>query len=373
MTRLNAYIGSPIERIEDPRLLTGRGIFVGDLHADGLLHAAILRSPVAHGLIRRIDAAAALELDGVVAVISAADIAAQVGSVPLIPIRQHGIPQGEPYRQPVIAAGKVRYVGEPIAIVIATDPAIAEDALGAIVIEIDELPPVADHVVSASDATLLFDDTGTNLATVFSARIGENVDEAFARADYTRRERFSVQRHTALPMETRGLFAAWDDDRGRLTVHGATKVPFFNRRVLANMLGLAETAVDLIEVEVGGGFGARGEFYPEDFLVPFAARWLRTPVRWVEDRREHLMAMNHAREMVCGDGNRLPAGRHGGRHPRPDRHRSWRLCPDQRLHHAAQRGPVRVGTLRDPASGDRRLRSDDEQDADRQLSRARPL
>ncbi|MGE0034539.1 MAG: xanthine dehydrogenase family protein molybdopterin-binding subunit [Xanthobacteraceae bacterium] len=299
MTRLNAYIGSPIERIEDPRLLTGRGIFVGDLHADGLLHAAILRSPVAHGLIRRIDAAAALELDGVVAVISAADIAAQVGSVPLIPIRQHGIPQGEPYRQPVIAAGKVRYVGEPIAIVIATDPAIAEDALGAIVIEIDELPAVADHVVSASDATLLFDDTGTNLATVFSARIGENVDEAFARADYTRRERFSVQRHTALPMETRGLFAAWDDDQGRLTVHGATKVPFFNRRVLANMLGLAETAVDLIEVEVGGGFGARGEFYPEDFLIPFAARMLRTPVRWVEDRREHLMAMNHAREMVA--------------------------------------------------------------------------
>jgi carbon-monoxide dehydrogenase large subunit len=299
MTRLNAYIGSPTERIEDPRLLTGRGTFVGDLDVEGLLHAAILRSPVAHGLIRKIDAAAALDLAGVVAVITAADITAAIGNVPVIPIRQHGVPKGEGYRQPVIATGKVRYVGEPVAAVVATDPAIAEDALGLIGLEIEGLPPVADHVTSASNKTLLFEDAGTNLATVFSARIGENVDDAFARADYTRREWFSVQRHTALPMETRGLFAAWDDAQGRLTVHGATKVPFFNRRTLAGMLGLAEADVDLIEVDVGGGFGARGEFYPEDFLIPFAAHRLRACVRWVEDRREHLMAMNHAREMTA--------------------------------------------------------------------------
>ncbi len=295
MNRPNAYIGSPIERIEDLRLLNGTATFVGDLAPEGLLHAAILRSPVAHGRIRAIDASAARTLNGVIAVLDAADI----GDVPLIPIRQHGLPEGEAYRQPVIAVDKVRYVGEPVAVVVATDPAIAEDALELIALEIDGLLPVADHIASARNETLLFEDTGTNRVTIFSARIGENVDEAFARADYTRRERFSVQRHTAFPMETRGLLAQWDDAKGRMTLHGATKVPFFNRRVLAAMLGLDISAVDLIEVDVGGGFGARGEFYPEDFLIPFAARHLRASVRWIEDRREHLMAMNHAREMYA--------------------------------------------------------------------------
>jgi carbon-monoxide dehydrogenase large subunit len=291
----NAYIGSPIERIEDLRLLTGAATFVGDLTRQRLLHAVILRSPIAHGLIRKIDASAALRLPGVVAVITATDI----GQVPVIPIRQHSVPEGEPYRQPVIATDKVRYVGEPVALVVASDPAIAEDALELIELEIDELTPIADHTVAARNETLLFEAAGTNLATVFSARIGDNVNDAFTRADYRRRERFSVQRHTALPMETRGLLAQWDVELGRLTLHGATKVPFFNRRVLAAMLGLDESSVDLIEVDVGGGFGARGEFYPEDFLIPFAARRLGACVRWIEDRREHLMAMNHAREMYA--------------------------------------------------------------------------
>jgi carbon-monoxide dehydrogenase large subunit len=295
MTRPNAYIGSPIERIEDLRLLTGTAAFVGDLDPPEPLHAVILRSPVSHGVIRKIDVSAASELPGVVAVITAADI----GPVPVIPIRQHSVPQGEPYRQPVIATNKVRYVGEPVAVVVANDPAIAEDALELIELGIDELPPVADHTVSSRNETLLFEATGTNLAAVFSARIGDNVDDAFARADYRRCERFSVQRHTALPMETRGLLAEWDDALGRMTLHGATKVPFFNRRVLASMLALDESAVDLIEVNVGGGFGARGELYPEDFLIPFAARRLGARVRWIEDRREHLMAMNHAREMYA--------------------------------------------------------------------------
>ncbi len=295
MNRPNVIIGSPVERVEDGRLLTGRGIFVADLAPDGVLHAAILRSPIAHGRIRRIDATAAHALTGVVAVITAADIGEQV---PLIPIRQHAVPEGELYRQPVIAAQKVRYVGEPVAVVIAADPAVAEDALALIDLEIAELPAVADHRVAARDETLLFEAAGSNRATVFSARKGD-ADAAFANADYTRRERFSVQRHTALPMEPRGLLAEWNAATGRLTLHGAVKVAFFNRRVLAGMLGLEPEAVHLIEVDVGGGFGARGELYPEDFLIPFASRRLGRPVRWVEDRREHLMAMNHAREMYA--------------------------------------------------------------------------
>ena len=196
MTRPNAYVGSPVERIEDLRLLTGAGIYVGDLNPTGLFHAAVLRSPVSHGLIRKIDASAARALAGVIAVITAAEI----GEVPVIPIRQHAVPEGEPYRQPVIARHKVRYVGEPVAVVVASDQAIAEDARALIGLEIDELPPVADHIVSARDETLLFEASGTNKAAVFSARMGD-AKAAFARADYTRRERFSVQRHTASPME----------------------------------------------------------------------------------------------------------------------------------------------------------------------------
>ena len=291
----NAWIGSAVERVEDERFLRGRGCFVADIAAENLLHAAILRSPLAHGRIENVDAAAARALPGVVAVITAADIGEPV---PLIPIRQHAVPEGEFYRQPVIAYGKVRYVGEPVAVVIANDPAIAEDALALIELDIAELPAIADRHKAASDEVLIFDAAGTNRVRVLCARMGD-VDAAFAAADYARRERFSVQRHTALPMELRGLLAEWDDGAERLMLHGAAKVAFFNRRILAKMLGLSETAVDLIEVDVGGGFGARGEFYPEDFLIPFAARHVRGRVRWIEDRREHLMAMNHAREMYA--------------------------------------------------------------------------
>jgi aerobic carbon-monoxide dehydrogenase large subunit len=295
MSLPNALIGSPVERIEDLRFLTGRGQYVGDLGIHDALHAVILRSPIAHGRIRKIDAQAARELPGVVAVITAAEIGE---NVPTIAIRQHNVPEGEFFRQPVIAHDKVRYVGEPVAVVIANDAAIAEDALDLIALEFDELPAVADHMVAARDEILLFEGVRSNLAKVFAARMGD-ADAAFAAADYTRRERFSVQRHTALPMETRGLFAEWDAPAGRLTLQGATKVIFYNRRALADMLGLAEAAVDLIEVDVGGGFGARGEIYPEDFLIPFAARYVGGRVKWVEDRREHLMAMNHAREMYA--------------------------------------------------------------------------
>jgi aerobic carbon-monoxide dehydrogenase large subunit len=294
MTRANVYIGSPIDRIEDLRLLTGSGTFVGDLKPDNLLYAVILRSPFAHGFIRKIEAGAARSLAGVAAIITAAE----VGEVPIIPIRQHGKPEGEPFRQPVIAGKKVRYVGEPIAVIVASDQCIAEDAAELLEIELDELPAIATHEIAASGETLLFEHTATNLATSFHARMGD-AEAAFAAADYKRREKFSVQRHTASPMETRGLLAEWDPESERMTVSGVTKVPFFNRRVLADMLKLREAQVDLIEVDVGGGFGARGEFYPEDFLVPFAARYVGGKVRWVEDRREHLMAMNHAREMYA--------------------------------------------------------------------------
>ncbi len=295
MRTVNSLIGSPIERLEDLRFVRGRGQFVDDLAREGLLHAAVLRSSVAHGRIRTIDASAALALAGVHSVITATDIGERV---PRVPMRLQPLPEFERFGQPVIAETKVRYVGEAIALVLADTAGIAEDALGLIEVDIEPLPAVADRVASARNEVLLFEDIATNLAVKFHAVRGDAA-AAFSNAPYIRRESFRTARHMALPMEPRGLLAEWDSARGRLTVSGGAKVLFFNRRALARQLGLAESAVEMVENDVGGGFGARGEFYPEDFLIPFAARHTGRPVKWTEDRREHLMCMNHARQAEC--------------------------------------------------------------------------
>ena len=295
MRTVNSLIGSPIERLEDLRFLRGRGQYVDDLARKDMLHAAVLRSSVAHGRIRSIAVAAARALPGVHSVITAKDIG---NRVPRVPMRLHPLPDFEPFGQPVIAETKVRYVGEAIAVVLAETAAIAEDALGLIEVEIEPLPAVADRRASAQDASLLFEDKGTNLAIKFCAVRGDAA-AAFADAPYVRRESFRTQRHMALPLEPRGLLAEWDAARGRLTLSGGAKVLFFNRRTLAKQMGLPESAIEIVENDVGGGFGARGEFYPEDFLMPFAARHTGRPVKWTEDRREHLMCVNHAREAEC--------------------------------------------------------------------------
>jgi aerobic carbon-monoxide dehydrogenase large subunit len=288
---VNAFVGSPIERIEDLRFLRGRGQYVDDLSAPGLLHAVVVRSAVAHGRIRRIDSTAALARPGVHTVITAAEIV----NVPTIPLRQEQLEIFRPFEQPVIAVGKVRYVGEPVAVVVADAAAAAEDAAEALAIDIEELPVVADCGAAETGAPRLFE-TASNLAGTLTAVKGD-ADAAFRTAPYTRREKFKVQRHTALPMEPRGLVAEWHD--GRLTLFGAAKVPFPNRRILAQQLGLADDAIRMVENDVGGGFGVRGEFYPEDFLIPFAARLVGRPLKWIEDRREHLIATNHARDVSC--------------------------------------------------------------------------
>jgi aerobic carbon-monoxide dehydrogenase large subunit len=292
---VNSFIGSPIERLEDLRFLRGRGQYVDDLARKDMLHAAILRSSVAHGRIRGIDASAARALPGVHSVITARDIG---NRVPRVPMRLQPLPDFEPFGQPVIAETKVRYVGEAIALVLADSAAVAEDALALIDVDIEALPAVADRHVSAKDESLLFEEKGSNLAIKFRAVRGDAA-AAFKDASYIRRESFGTARHMALPMEPRGLLAEWDAARGKLTVSGGAKVLFFNRRTLAKEMGLAESAIEIVENDVGGGFGARGEFYPEDFLIPFAARHSGRPVKWTEDRREHLMCMNHAREAEC--------------------------------------------------------------------------
>jgi aerobic carbon-monoxide dehydrogenase large subunit len=290
-----ALIGQPVDRAEDRRFLTGTGQYVDDLKREGMLHAVILRSSVAHGRIRSIDTSAARARPGVHAVITASDIGA---SVPFIPLRLANMPDFPKFLQPVIAVDKVRFVGEPLAVVVADTQALAEDALEAIAVEIERLPALPDRHAAASGKTLLFEQNGSNCASRYSVAFGD-ADAAFAKAEYTRRESFQCHRLTGLPLETRGAIAEWSADQTRLTVFGATKVLFWNRRALAKMLSLGEDAIDMLEPDVGGGFGIRGEFYPEDFLIPFAARQVSRPVKWIEDRREHLMAANHSREVDC--------------------------------------------------------------------------
>jgi carbon-monoxide dehydrogenase large subunit len=290
----NALIGSPIERLEDLRFLTGRGQYTDDLHDDKMLYAVILRSAVAHGRIRSIDVAAARERAGVHAVIAAADI----GKVPKIQMQLDPLPSCMNYLQPIIAVDKVRFVGEAIAVVVADSIALGEDALEAIVVDIEQLPAVVDRETARRGETLLFEETGSNFAGTLVATRGDT-DTAFKNAPYTRREFFNTGRHGAVPMEPRGLIAVWDDVKQRVTVSGACKVPYKTRKALAAMMDLPESAVRQLEYDVGGGFGARGEFYPEDFLIPFAARVVGRPVKWIEDRRENLMALSHARDAAC--------------------------------------------------------------------------
>ena len=292
MRTVNSFIGQSIERLEDLRLVRGRGQFVDDLARKDMLYAAILRSSVGHGRVRSIDIAAAKTRPGVHAVITAADMGERV---PVVPMRLQPMPEFEPFAQPVMARDKVRFVGEALAMVLADTPGRAEDALEAIAVDLEPLPAVSNWQQSARNETLLFEHKGSNVTMTFRAVLGDAA-AAFKDAPYTRRERFRTQRHTALPMEPRGVLAEWNAAEGRLTVWGAAKVLFANRRILAKQMGLAETAIDMVENDVGGGFGARGEFYPEDFLIPFAARYCGRPVKWTEDRREHLMTINHARE-----------------------------------------------------------------------------
>jgi len=291
----NTLIGQGLERTEDLRFLTGTGTFVDDYEPAGTLHAAVLRSSVAHGRIIELNKDAALKIPGVHAVLAASDIGTDI---PTIPLRLAPLSGFEKYLQPVIAHGKVRYVGEPVAIVLADSRALAEDALEVLDLTIQPLEAVPDWTAAERDAAILFEQNGTNVATRYKANIGD-VDAQFRAADYTRKEKFRTHRHTALPMETRGVVAEWDAAAGHLKVSGATKVNFFNRRALAKMLDLPESGIDLLELDVGGGFGVRGEFYPEDFLIPFAARKVGRPVKWIEDRREHLLAINHSREIDC--------------------------------------------------------------------------
>src|ERR1044071_5129198 len=286
------YIGSRVKRKEDVRLLRGVGKFVGDIQRPGMLHAAVLRSTHAHARMARIDASAALKLPGVTGVLTAADMP----GVKTIPMRTGVIPGLERSQQTPLATDRVRYVGDPLAIIVAESRYLAEDALELIDVAYEPLAAVIDARTSiGAGAPQLHDPVRNNIAANFQVNTGD-VDTALRDSDLILEEEFSTQRHSAVPLENRGLIAEWDEGRELLTMWGPTKMTHTNWRILSELSGLPQSSIHFIEPEVGGGFGARGEFYPEDFLIPFAARHFRKPICWIEDRSENLKAMNQSRQ-----------------------------------------------------------------------------
>ena len=303
--------GSRAKRLEDPALLTGRARFIDDIRFPGLAHAAFVRSPHAHALIRNVDKDPALSLPGVRGVFSLADFAPHLANDRLVV----GLPSTA-YRQdinrPALAGGEAVHVGEPVAIVVADTRYIAEDAAALVDVDYDILAAVADCAAALAPGSPTVHRGGPhNLLAEFSVAYGE-VDKAFAMAPHVFAERFWQHRGGSHSMECRGAVASYDEMEERLTLWSSTQAAHTAKSVLMDMLGWGDNRVRVVTPEVGGGFGPKVVFYPEDVAVSLAAWLLRTPVKWIEDRREHFVATTQERDQywdmeiaVDGDGRIL--------------------------------------------------------------------
>jgi aerobic carbon-monoxide dehydrogenase large subunit len=285
------HVGQPTARHEDQRLLRGQGRFVDDKDLPGQLSMAVVRSTIAHARISDVDIRFAQAHPKVHAVLTGADVA----DVPCIPVRLKWTEESlDQFLQPVLARDRVRYVGEPVAVVVADDPYAAEDAAELVDVSYEPLPAVTDASLAGA-STSLWDGGQGNQVAKLELGFGD-VDDAFSASTHVVDLELHIGRHSGVPLETRGILAAYDEASGGITVWGQTKVPHYNRRVLSEMLGIPVEKIHFLTTDAGGGFGVRGEFYPEDFLVPHLSMLLRRPVKWIEDRAEHLVSTNHSRQ-----------------------------------------------------------------------------
>ncbi|MCE7982095.1 MAG: xanthine dehydrogenase family protein molybdopterin-binding subunit [Caldilinea sp. CFX5] len=294
------YFGQPIKRNEDPRLLTGQALFTDDVHLPGMLHVAFVRSDYAHGYIRSIDTAAALEMPGVVAIYTAADLGDYWRPGPLL-VPPPPIPNlvFNQRTQVPLAKGKVRHVGEPIAVVVAESRYIAEDAAEKVVVMIDPLPAVVDvEKALAADAALIHDELDQNLNAHAIQRKGD-YETARQQAHRVIKRRFVYDRGTAAAMENRGIVASWDAKSEQLLMYDTTQAPIAIRNGIAAMLGLSEKQVRVIAPFIGGGFGPKiMMFYPEEVTLAWITVQLGRPVKWIEDRQENFYATTQERGQV---------------------------------------------------------------------------
>jgi len=279
-----------VRRLEDPRLLRGQGFFIEDLELPRGLQVAFVRSQYPHARLVSVNVEPARSVHGVVAAFAGPDL----GTPTIHAVVTH--PALRPCAQPCLADGVVRYVGEPIAVVVADTRAQAEDGAAAVEVDYEPLETVANAEAAVADgAALLHPHLGNNLAGTFSVRVGDP-EAAFSRADRVVKGRFYVQRYSGMPLETRGVAAVWDAGRDTLTLWSSTQWPHTLRDGLSVILGLAEQAIRVIAPDVGGGFGIKQDIYPEEVVLALLARRLGQPLTWVETRREHLATGVHARE-----------------------------------------------------------------------------
>jgi aerobic carbon-monoxide dehydrogenase large subunit len=297
---LSRYVGATVRRKEDPRLITGKSTYVGDLHLPGTLHVAFVRSQYPHANITNVDTSAAESMPGVYEIVVGADAAGVVN-----PARANeatpspGDSASTNISQYPLAIGRVRYVGEPIAAVVADSEVKARDAADAIMVDYDPLPSVTNMDKAVEDgAPQLYDDHPNNIAGSFEKQAGD-IDAAFADAPVKVSARIRSQRLSGVSMETRGVVAAPDPLSGGLTVWQSTQAPHNNRNELAMALGMSTSQLRVIAPEVGGGFGVKIGDYPEDFLVAGLARQLGRPVKWTETRSEHMATTHHGRDQIA--------------------------------------------------------------------------
>src|SRR5712671_5252540 len=298
------YVGRSLLRREDRRLLTGQGQFIADLVLPRMLHAFLVRSPVAHARIRSVELSRAGAAPGVVLALNGTDLLQQLPPVPegqismpskWVSVIQHKFLNPQ---QPLLAHDKVRHVGEAIAIIVAESRDQAEDAAERVTWDLEELPAVVDpEAALRPDSPIVHDRFQTNLIGAFSVGRGD-VDAALTGAPHRLRRRFYHHRYAAVPLECRGVVSAYDPRTDSATIWSSTQVVHWVRREAAALLGLPEARVRCIALDVGGGFGGKGHVYPEDLLITFLARKLGRPVRWIEGRSEHLMSATHSRDQL---------------------------------------------------------------------------
>ncbi|HEV8641701.1 MAG TPA: xanthine dehydrogenase family protein molybdopterin-binding subunit [Methylomirabilota bacterium] len=297
------YFGAAVRRREDPRFLRGEARYVDDVKLPGLLHAAFLRSPHAHARLGRIRTEAAARMPGVVRVFTFADLERWMKPLPLFGAPPPGLAAAIRFDvrqapQYPLCRDRARHVGEAVAMVVAGSRAQAEDAVERIEVDWDPLPAVVDMRGAAEpSAPLVHPEWGTNVAVGFTHAIGDP-DGAFADAEVVVHDTFHIQRYVGMPIETRGVVAQWDRRDGTLITWNSTQVAHFVQQGLAATLDLPHHKIRVIAPDLGGGFGTKASGYAEDALVPIAAMVLHRPVKWIEDRREHMMAAAHARHQI---------------------------------------------------------------------------
>ena len=348
MPAAGRYAGTRINRVEDQRLLTGTGTFVDDVSRPGMLHACFVRSPIARARIGAIDTSEALTLAGVHAVLLAGDLNPDVREqwhtsigpdVPEIP-------------RPPLADSEVRFVGDPVALVIAQSRYIAEDAAELIVVDYEPLPAVVDYAAAAGNDALVHETTPGNVVGAMSGPPIAEVDAVFASAAHVVSETFRQHAYAPVPMETRGLVVEWSAASDEMTIWASTQVPHEVRLFCSRLLGLPEHRIRVVMRDTGGGFGQKVLIQREEMCLMLAARKIPAPIKWIEDRSENLMAAGqsrheHAAARMAFDDEGTLRGRHWTtcrtwgrtRHHGPSAPRRWACCsPGRTASHAPRSG-----------------------------------